>query len=115
MNAKFKPFYNTVFLFFLTFFFADLLIGVPVSFLFPSIGFNTKIKRERMYIFQKRSMDEQKLMNDWKTDPLLSRLDLLFESLGLDDSGCQQKLICELGKEPHKFSPLGPLVSSIFR
>ena len=65
--------------------------------------------------FQKRSMDDQELMNDWKTDPLLSRLDLLFESLSLDDSGCQQKLICELGKDPHNFSPLGPLVSSIFR
>lgn len=60
-------------------------------------------------------MDDQKLMNDWKTDPLLSRLDLLFESLGLDDSVCQQKLICELGKSPHNFSPLGPLVTSIFR
>ena len=64
---------------------------------------------------KKRSIDDQKQMNDWKTDPLLSRLDLLFTSLGLDDSDCQQKLICELGKDHSKFSPLGPLVTSIFR
>jgi len=93
----------------------DLLIGVPVSFLFPSIGFNTEFKRRKMSNLKKRSIDNQKQMNDWKTDPLLSRLDLLFESLGLDDSGCQQKLICELGKDHNKFSPLGPLVTSIFR
>jgi len=89
----------------------DLLIGVPVSFLFPSIGFNTEYKRKRMDHFQKRSIVRS---NNWKRDPLLSRLDLLFESLGVGDFSCQQKLICELGRDHQNFSPLRDLVTSIF-
>ena len=62
--------------------------------------------------FQKRSIVRS---NNWKRDPLLSRLDLLFESLGVGDFSCQQKLICELGRDHQNFSPLRDLVTSIFR
>jgi len=90
----------------------DLLIGVPVSFLFPTIGFNTIYRKSGK---QERRMEDRDPEEDWRRNPLLSRLDFFFRSLELDDPSCQQKLICELVQRPDKFSPISDLLMSIFR
>ena len=91
---------------------SDLLIGVPVSFLFPTIGFNTIYRKSGK---QERRMEDRDPEDDWRRNPLLSRLDFFFRSLELDDPSCQQKLICELVARPDKFSPISDLLMSIFR
>ena len=91
---------------------SDLLIGVPVSFLFPTIGFNTIYRKSGK---QERRMEDRDPEEDWRRNPLLSRLDFFFRSLELDDPSCQQKLICELVQRPDKFSPISDLLMSIFR
>ena len=91
---------------------SDLLIGVPVSFLFPTIGFNTIYRKSGK---QERRMEDRDPEEDWRRNPLLSRLDFFFRSLELDDTSCQQKLICELVQRPDKFSPISDLLMSIFR
>ena len=48
-------------------------------------------------------------------DPLMSRLDFLFDVLDIDDVDCQQKVICEVVRNQEKLSPLSDLLISIFR
>merc|ERR1712036_140493 len=47
----------------------DLLIGVPVSFLFPTIGFNTIYRKSGK---QERRMEDRDPEEDWRRNPLLS-------------------------------------------
>jgi len=89
----------------------DLLIGVPVSFLLPTIGFNTAYKKIR----KRRPRMDNEIEDDGEKDPLLARLDFLFDVLDIDDLDCQQKVICEVVSNQEKFSPLSDLLISLFR
>jgi len=89
----------------------DLLIGIPVSFLLPTIGFNTAYKKIR----KRRTRMDNEIEEDNGKDPLLSRLDFLFDVLDIDDVDCQQKVICEVVRNQEKLSPLSDLLISIFR
>jgi len=89
----------------------DLLIGVPVSFLLPTIGFNTAYKKIR----KRRTRMDNEIEHDNGKDPLMSRLDFLFEVLDIDNVDCQQRVICEAVNNQEKFSPLSDLLISIFR
>ena len=91
--------------------FLDLLIGVPVSFLLPTIGFNTAYKKIR----KRRPRMDNEIEDDGEKDPLLTRLDFLFDVLDIDDLDCQQKVICEVVSNQEKFSPLSDLLISLFR
>jgi len=84
----------------------DLLIGVPVSFLLPTIGFNTAYKKIR----KRRTRMDNEIEHDNGKDPLMSRLDFLFEVLDIDNVDCQQRVICEAVKNQEKFSPLSDLL-----
>merc|ERR1712213_173441 len=55
----------------------DLLIGGPVSFLLPTIGFNTAYKKIR----KRRPRMDNEIEDDGEKDPLLARLDFLFDVL----------------------------------
>ena len=59
-------------------------------------------------------MDNELEEDDGK-DPLMSRLDFLFDVLDIDDVDCQQKVICEVVRNQEKLSPLSDLLISIFR
>jgi len=89
----------------------DLMIGVPVSFLVPTIGFNTAYKRinKRSGAPSMKSEDRAK-----KSDPLMSRLDFLFDVLDLREFDCQQRMVCEMVRDRDTFSPLSDLLLSIF-
>ena len=89
----------------------DFMIGVPVSLLLPTIGFNTRYKRSRN--FREKSPEITKRIG--KKDPLTSRLTFLFDVLQVHDANCQQKIICETLKDQQKFSPLSDLLLAIFR
>ena len=91
---------------------SDLMIGVPVSFLIPTIGFNTVYKRinKRSGTPSMKSEDRAK-----KSDPLMSRLDFLFDVLDLREFDCQQRMVCEMVRDRDTFSPLSDLLLSIFR
>ena len=89
----------------------DFMIGVPVSLLLPTIGFNTRYKRSRN--FREKSPEITKRIG--KEDPLTSRLAFLFDVLQVHDANCQQKIICETLKDQQKFSPLSDLLLAIFR
>ena len=90
----------------------DLMIGVPVSFLVPTIGFNTAYKRinKRSGAPSMKSEDRAK-----ESDPLMSRLDFLFDVLDLREFDCQQRMVCEMVRDRDTFSPLSDLLLSIFR
>ena len=100
---------NTSFIFLI--FVLDFMIGVPVSLLLPTIGFNTRYKRSRN--FREKGPEITKRIG--KEDPLTSRLTFLFDVLQVHDANCQQKIICETLKDQQKFSPLSDLLLAIFR
>ena len=58
---------------------------------------------------------DNEIEDDGKKDPLLTRLDFLFDVLDIDDLDCQQKVICEVVSNQEKFSPLSDLLISLFR
>ena len=49
------------------------------------------------------------------TGPLLSRIDLLFFFLQVNDDVCRQRALCEIVQNQLKFSPLSDFLVSLFR
>jgi len=90
----------------------DLLLALPLSFLLPTIGFNTDFKRRRGRVRKSGAMDDSP--SDWSS-PLLSRIDFLFQILDVDDEDCKQRAICEIVQNKLIYSPLSDLLISIFR
>lgn len=117
----------------------DLLVSVPLTLLLPTIGYNTEYKtrwreekrrKERKFseeeedqmhnnILEKQeaafdSENEEYFFNPL-TGPLLSRIDLLFFFLQVNDDVCRQRALCEIVQNQMKFSPLSDFLVSLFR
>jgi len=80
-----------------------------LSFLLPTIGFNTEFKRRLGARKVERREDSP------RSPPALSRIDFLFQILQVDDEDCKQRAICEIVQSKLIFSPLSDLLISIFR
>jgi len=104
----------------------DLLVSVPLTLLLPTIGYNTEYKsrwREDRKIqsnqFAKQEStfqpDNEEYSIDSLTGPLLSRIDLFFFFLQVQDDVCRQRAICEIVQNQLKFSPLSDFLISLFR
>ena len=95
---------------------SDLLVGLPISLLLPSIGFNTKYKSH--WREQGRSLDTVLPSEDTENPvigPLLSRADAFFHFLGVIDEPCKLRAICEIVQRSSEFSPLSDYLSVLFR
>jgi len=117
----------------------DLLVGVPLTLLLPSIGYNTeyksrwreekrrqgkKITESEEEEIHRNRIEEQEITFDSENSeyfvnpiigPLLSRIDTLFFYLQVHDEECRQRAICEIVQNHSKFSPLSDLLRSLFR
>lgn len=73
-------------------------------------------KRDDFKIFHDIPSSSHLLMNyDPFYSPLLSRLDALFQQLGLgtsNDENCREKLVCLMYSNPAKYAPYSNLVSA---
>ena len=94
------------------YFCSDLLLSLPLSFLLPTIGFNTDFKREAGPGLERR---EDPGPRSSRSPPGLERIDFLFQILHLEDEGCKQRAICEIVQNKMIYSPLSELLISIFR
>jgi len=88
----------------------DLLLSLPLSFLLPTIGFNTDFKREAGPRPGRRREEPGA-----KSPPGLERIDFLFRVLQVEDEGCKQRAICEIVQSKLLFSPLSDFLISVFR
>ena len=98
--------------------FSDLLIGVPLTLLLPTIGHNTEYKsrwRESRQAQVDNAMEEEEEVLDNIRQPLLSRLHTFFWHLGVREQGCRSRAICEIVQSNHQFAPLGDYLSSLLR
>jgi len=122
----------------------DLLVSVPLTLLLPTIGYNTEYKsrwregrrreeerREKKNISRQegepmhsKKLAKQELLFDSEkkeytinpfTGPLLSRIDIFFFFLQVNDDVCRQRAICEIVQNQLKFSPLSDFLISLFR
>jgi len=117
----------------------DLLVGVPLTLLLPTIGYNTEYKsrwrekggkQERKFTeaedeeIHSNRLEEQERKFDSEnpeyffnpiSGPLLSRIDTLFFYLQVHDEECRQRAICEIVQNHLKFSPLSDFLVSLFR
>ena len=96
-------------------------MGLPLTLLLPSIGFNTEYKSrygaapaEERDDTAYNSVDLEYTSN-LVTGPLLSRLDAFFHYLGVHSKVCRQRIVCELLQRDKQFSPLSDYLSSLFR
>jgi len=87
----------------------DLLLSLPLSFLLPTIGFNTDFKREA------GPRPERREDSGSRSPPGLQRIDFLFQILHVADEGCKQRAICEIVQSKSLFSPLSDFLISVFR
>jgi len=87
----------------------DLLLSLPLSFLLPTIGFNTDFKREGGPRAGRREDPGA------RSPPGLERIDFLFQILHVEDEGCKQRAICEIVQSKLLFSPLSDFLISVFR
>jgi len=87
----------------------DLLLSLPLSFLLPTIGFNTDFKRETRPGLERREDPRT------RSPPGLERIDFLFQILHVEDEGCKQRAICEIVQSKLLFSPLSDFLISVFR
>ena len=103
--------------------FSDLLIGLPLTLLLPTIGHNTEYKsrwRESRQVevdnntMQEEEEGEEEVILD-KEQPLLSRLHTFFRHLGVHEQGCRNRAICEIVQSNQQFAPLGDYLSSLLR
>ena len=101
-------------------FFSDLLIGLPLTLLLPTIGHNTEYKsrwrESRQVEVDNNTMqeEEEEVILD-KEQPLLSRLHTFFGHLGVHKQGCRNRAICEIVQSNQQFAPLGDYLSSLLR
>jgi len=97
----------------------DLLIGVPLTLLLPTIGHNTEYKsrwREaRQVDFTMEEEDNNNNKEEEETQPLLSRLDTFFQHLGVPEQGCRSRAICEIVQSKDQYTPLSDYLSSLLR
>ena len=96
-------------------------MGLPLTLLLPSIGYNTKYKSrygatpaEERDDTAYNSVDLEYSSN-LVTGPLLSRLDAFFHYLGVHSNVCRQRIVCELIQRDKQFSPLSNYLSILFR
>lgn len=87
----------------------DLLLSLPLSFLLPTIGFNTDFKREG------GPREGRREDPGVRSPPGIERIDFLFQILHLEDEGCKQRAICEIVQSKLLFSPLSDFLISVFR
>ena len=99
--------------------FPDLLIGVPLTLLLPTIGHNTEYKsrwREaRQVDLTMEEEDNNSNKEEEATQPLLSRLDTFFQQLGVPEQGCRSRAICEIVQSKDQYAPLSDYLSSLLR
>jgi len=98
----------------------DLLIGLPLTLLLPTIGHNTEYKsrwRESRRIQVDNTMEDEEEEEEVldKEKPLLSRLNIFFWYLGVREQGCKSRAICEIVQSNQQFAPLGDYLSSLLR
>lgn len=101
---------------------SDLLIGLPLTLLLPTIGHNTEYKsrwRESRQIQVDNAMEEEEeelnKENISVRQPLLSRLHTFFWHLGVHEQGCRSRAICEIVQSNQQFAPLADYLSSLLR
>ena len=104
---------------------SDLLIGLPLTLLLPTIGHNTEYKsrwRESRQMQVDNTMEEEEeeeevldKENISVRHPLLSRLHTFFWHLGVREQGCRNRAICEIVQSNQQFAPLGDYLSSLLR
>jgi hypothetical protein len=74
------------------------------------------VKRDDFKVFHDIPSSSHMLMNyDPFYSPLLSRLDSIFQQLGLghnSDERCREKLVCLMYSNPAKYAPYSNLVSA---
>ena len=104
----------------MSFFSPDLLIGLPLTLLLPTIGHNTEYKsrwRESRRIQVDNTMEDEEEEEEVldKEKPLLSRLNIFFWYLGVREQGCKSRAICEIVQSNQQFAPLGDYLSSLLR
>ena len=106
------------------YFCSDLLLSLPLSFLLPTIGFNTDFKREvgagpntGRTVWRRAEEEGEKEEEEEgpRSPPGLQRIDFLFQILQLEDEGCKQRAICEIVQSKLLFSPLSDFLISVFR
>jgi len=100
----------------------DLLIGLPLTLLLPTIGHNTEYKsrwRESQNAQVDNTMQEEEEQEEEEVildkEPLLSRLHTFFKHLGVHEQGCRNRAICEIVQSNQQFAPLGDYLSSLLR
>jgi len=93
----------------------DLLLSLPLSFLLPTIGFNTEFKREAgAGPGSVRNVGRRE--DSGPGSPAgRERIDFLFQILHVEDEGCKQRAICEIVQSKLLFSPLSDFLISVFR
>ena len=98
--------------------FSDLLIGLPLTLLLPTIGHNTEYKsrwRESRQVDNTMEEEEEEDEEELDKEPLLSRLQTFFGHLGVREQGCRNRAICEIVQSNQQFAPLGDYLSSLLR
>ena len=98
--------------------FSDLLIGLPLTLLMPTIGHNTEYKsrwRESRHVQMDNTKQEEEEEVILDKEPLLSRLHTFFKHLGVHEQGCRNRAICEIVQSNQQFAPLGDYLSSLLR